>query len=327
MLADLQGLPRDSHKIGALPPERLLPRMLTRRRFLQSVGGLFGAAAGLGSYGLIIEPGLRLSLARWTVPHPDWPASSPPLRIAVISDIHAVRPWMPASRIERIAETANGLGADLIVLLGDYVTGVGQRFRNGLVPIADWSAALRGLKAPLGVYAILGNHDWWVDAPAVRRGLESQGIPVLENDVVKFDNGKRRFWLAGLGDQLAMRAPGGGWRGVDDLNGTVARMAGDRDPVIMLAHEPDIFVKVPRRIGLTLSGHTHGGQIWLPFIGRPVVPSRYGQRFAYGHIVEDGRHLVVSAGLGLSILPVRFMVPPELALVTVTAPGNAGEPV
>jgi hypothetical protein len=301
--------------------------MITRRRFLQTVGGLFSAGASLGAYGLIVEPGFRLTLARWTVEHPDWLAAAPPLRIAVVTDIHAVKPWMPASRIERIADAANGLDADLIVLLGDYVTGMGPRFRNGIVPIADWSAALKGLKAPLGVHAVLGNHDWWVDAPAVRRGLESKGIPVMENDAVKLVHGGARFWLAGLGDQAAFRVPGGGWRGVDDLDGTVAKTMGDNDPVIMLAHEPDIFPKVPRRVGLTLSGHTHGGQVWLPFLGRPIVPSRYGERFAYGHIVENGRHLVVSAGLGLSVLPVRFMVPPELALVTVTGPERAGLPV
>ena len=108
--------------------------------------------------------------------------------------------------------------------------------------------------------------------------------------------------------------------GVDDLDGTVARTMGDADPLILLAHEPDIFVRVPPRVTLTLSGHTHGGQVLLPFIGRPVVPSNYGQRFAYGHVVEGGRHLLVSSGLGMSGLPVRFMVPPEIALITLGAP-------
>jgi hypothetical protein len=94
------------------------------------------------------------------------------------------------------------------------------------------------------------------------------------------------------------------------LPATLAPTLGDRDPVILLAHEPDIFVRVPERVTLTLSGHTHGGQVRLPFIGRPVIPSRYGQRFAYGHIVEGGRNLIVSSGLGMTGLPIRFMVPP-----------------
>jgi predicted MPP superfamily phosphohydrolase len=97
---------------------------------------------------------------------------------------------------------------------------------------------------------------------------------------------------------------------------------GDKDPVIMLVHEPDIFVKIPKRITLTLAGHTHGGQVSLPFFGPPIVPSVYGQRFAYGHIVEHGRNLIVSAGLGLTGIPVRFGVPPEITVVTVGAPGS-----
>jgi predicted MPP superfamily phosphohydrolase len=118
-----------------------------------------------------------------------------------------------------------------------------------------------------------------------------------------------------------------GYHGVDDLPGTMAQISGDNDPAILMAHEPDIFVKVPARVTLTLSGHTHGGQVWLPFVGRPVVPSGYGKRFAYGHVVEKDRHIVVSAGLGLSIYPIRFMVPPEIALVTLTSPGGTGNSV
>jgi hypothetical protein len=225
---------------------------------------------------------------------------------------------MPVPRIEQIVETANALAPDLTVLLGDYVAGM-RRFRIDSVPIPDWSRALARLRAPLGVYAILGNHDWWEDPEGVRVGLERNGIEVLENRAIRLRHGGRRFWLAGLGDQLAIRK-GRGYVGVDDLPGTIAPTLGDRDPVILLAHEPDIFVRMPERVTLTLSGHTHGGQVRLPFIGRPVIPSRYGQRFAYGHIVEGGRNLIVSSGLGLTGLPVRFMVPPEIALVTLAAP-------
>ena len=295
--------------------------MITRRKFLIAGGALLGSGLAAASYAIVIEPGFRLEIIRWPVAHPAWPASMPPLRIAVLTDLHAMEPWMPVPRIERIVEAANGLQADLIVLVGDYVAGMG-RYRTGTVSIADWTAALRPLRAPFGVHAVLGNHDWWVDPTGVRRGLENVGIRVLENDAFKLQADGRRFWLAGLGDQLAKRV-GRGFIGVDDLDGTVAQTMGDDDPVILLAHEPDIFVKVPQRVALTLSGHTHGGQVLLPFIGRPVVPSRYGERFAYGHIVEGGRHLLVSSGLGMSVLPIRFMVPPEIALVTLGAPGAA----
>jgi predicted MPP superfamily phosphohydrolase len=294
--------------------------MFTRRMFLRSAVGALALTSGTAGYAVGIEPLYRLRISPFTVAHASWPATMPPLRIAVLTDIHAVEPWMPAERIARIAEVANGLGADIIVLLGDYVAAM-SKFRTGLVPIADWTQALRGLKATLGVYAIMGNHDWWTDNRSVRNGLTKVGIPVLENRALKIDKGGRRFWLAGLGDQMALPVRGG-YKGVDDLPGTIAQTMGDSDPVILLAHEPDIFVKVPERVALTLSGHTHGGQIYLPLIGRPIIPSRYGQRFAYGHIVEGGRNLIVSSGLGMTAVPVRFNVPPEIALVTIGAPGQ-----
>ena len=295
--------------------------MITRRKFLLTGGALLGSGVAAACYGIVIETSFRLRIVGWPIAHPGWPASMPPLRIAVLTDLHAMEPWMPVPRIERIVHAANELQPDLIVLLGDYVAGM-ARYRTGTVDIADWAAALRPLRAPYGVHAVLGNHDWWVDPRGVRAGLEKVGIRVLENDAFKLHGAGRRFWLAGLGDQLAKRLRGR-FVGVDDLDGTVAQTMGDTDPVVLLAHEPDIFVNVPPRITLTLSGHTHGGQVLLPFIGRPVIPSQYGERFAYGHIVERGRHLLVSSGLGMSGLPIRFMVPPEIALVTLAAPGPA----
>ena len=153
--------------------------------------------------------------------------------------------------------------------------------------------------------------------------LEREGVPVYENDVVRLSHNGRPFWLAGLGDQIAFferRRKGvrrRNFEGVHDLDGTLAKVTDDA-PVILLAHEPDIFPRVPPRVSLTLSGHTHGGQVRM-FGYSPMVPSRYGNRYAYGHIIEDNRHLVVSGGLGCSILPVRIGVPPEIVMVDVAA--------
>lgn len=137
---------------------------------------------------------------------------------------------------------------------------------------------------------------------------------MLENDVVRLEKDSKGFWIAGLADQIALlpdRAKGReGLTGLDDLPGTLAKV-GDSDPIILLAHEPDIFPKVPRRVSLTLSGHTHGGQVRL-FGYSPVVPSAYGNRYAYGHVVENDRNLIVSGGLGFSIAPLRFGVRPEI---------------
>jgi uncharacterized protein len=132
------------------------------------------------------------------------------------------------------------------------------------------------------------------------------------------------FWLAGLGDQWAFpgfdvkRRRNGGrkyYLGVDDLDATLALVTDDA-PIVLMAHEPDIFPEVPKRVSLTLSGHTHGGQIQIAGFA-PVVPSAYGRRYRYGHIEEDGRHLIVSAGLGCSGVPVRIGSPPEIVVLEI----------
>jgi hypothetical protein len=239
---------------------------------------------------------------------------------------------MSLARIEEVVEVTNRAGADIIVLLGDFVAT--HRFVTSAVPPRDWAKSLAVLRAPLGVHAVLGNHDWWQDRAAqesghgpvlARRVLEEAAIPVYENEAVRLEKNGRGLWLAGLGDQIAFLPGrlGPSFVGVDDLTGTLARI-GDDAPVILMAHEPDIFPKVPERVALTLSGHTHGGQVRM-FGYSPVVPSHYGNRYAYGHVAErregDGteRHLVVSGGLGCSLIPVRFGVPPEVTLVELRA--------
>jgi predicted MPP superfamily phosphohydrolase len=291
--------------------------MITRRSFLGLVGAGAAASFGFSTYAVAVEPRFRLDVTRYRVSPPNWPANRPPLRIAVVADIHACDPWMPLERIEEVVDVTNGLKPDLTVLLGDFMPGL-RRFRTEVVPPAEWGRLLRALKAPLGVHAILGNHDWWTDVDAARGALRNNDIPVMENDVALIrPDGAPEFWLAGLGDQLAHYGWHHEFRGEDDLPGTLARIPEDGRPVVLLAHEPDIFVDVPDRVSLTLCGHTHGGQVNLPLIGRPVVPSRFGDRYAYGHIVENGRNLVVSGGLGCSRFPVRFGVPPEVVLVEV----------
>ena len=289
--------------------------MISRRSLLRTLGAAFLGSLGLSSYAFAIEPRFRLDVTRYRLRPPRWPALDKPLRMAVISDVHACEPWMPVARISEIVETANALKPDITVLLGDYVAGLAH-YRTGVVRMSEWGPLLAQLKAPLGTYAILGNHDWWTNAHAVRTTLQNNGIPVLENEA-RFIQPKAGpgFWLAGLGDQLAIPKGRGRYDGVHDMPRTLAHIKDDTAPAILLAHEPDIFPKVPDRFGLTLSGHTHGGQVKLPLIGRPIVPSRFGQRYAYGHVVEGSRNLIVSGGLGLSNFPVRFGVPPEVVLV------------
>jgi len=298
--------------------------MLTRRQFFKMIGyaGLTGLC--LGGYAVAIEPS-RLSVARYKLRPKRWPDGLS-LKIAALAGLHACEPWMTAKRIERIAAQANALKPDLIVLLGDYSTG--HRVTSAPVHSRDWSKALSGLKAPLGVHAVLGNHDWWDDLTAQRTGvgptyghlaLERHGINVLHNQAIRLEHKDQGFWLAGLGDQLALLPNRKYGRksvvGVEDLPGTLSQVTDDA-PIVLLAHEPDIFPKVPERVGITMCGHTHGGQVRLMGYS-PIVPRRYGNRYTYGHVVEDERHLIVSGGLGCSILPVRFGMPPEITLVEI----------
>ncbi len=304
---------------------------LTRRRVLALTAGVLAAPVALGAYAFGVEPLVLERVVRYRVTPSAW-AGGPRLRIAVLADLHACEPWMTEARLESIVAQCNALGADVIVLLGDYAAD--HRYVRRRVHPAEWSRPLAGLAAPPGVYAVLGNHDWWQDETAQRLGtgpvlgrlaLEAAGIRVLENDAVRLDIDGSAVWLAGLADQMALR-PGRRWgrarmTGLDDLPGTLAQVT-DQEPVVLLAHEPDIFPEVPARVALTLSGHTHGGQVRL-FGHSPRVPSRFGNRYAHGHVVEDGRHLIVSGGLGCSIVPVRFGVPPEINLVEVAGPAQA----
>ncbi|MFI5014373.1 MAG: metallophosphoesterase [Hyphomicrobiales bacterium] len=302
-----------------------LARPVTRRGAL--LAPLAGGIAGLtvNGYAFAYAPGVLLDVTRYRLTPEQW-RSGPSLRIAVLTDLHFGEPFVSLERLHEIVETTNGLQPDLICLLGDFEPG--HRFISREVPRADWARALATLKAPLGVHTVLGNHDWWADAraqsrqtavPLAARALLDAGLPVMENSAVPLVKDDKPFWLIGLGDQIAYHRRGYGFKGRDDLRGALAAVPPDGAPALLLAHEPDIFPQVPHRVALTLSGHTHGGQVRL-FGYSPLVPSSYGNRYAYGHVEEGGRHLVVSGGIGPGKLPIRIGVPPEIVLVELTAP-------
>ena len=296
--------------------------MISRRRFFRFLAGLGASGLSTAAYGFS-EPVLRLRVARYDVQPPRWP-SDLELKVAALADIHACNPWMSLSHIGTIVERTNALQPDVVVMLGDYITGHRHFTRN--IPAREWAAVLAGLKAPLGVHAILGNHDYWDDRAVqqegqgmtvARQALEAAGIPVYENDVVRLTKADKPFWIAGLGDQLAF-LPARRFRpmrriGIDDLGAMLAKVTDDA-PVILLAHEPDVAMRVPPRVALQLSGHTHGGQVRL-FGWSPVVPLRYRNLLAYGY-ARVNCDVVVSGGLGCSIMPFRLGVPPEIVLVT-----------
>jgi len=269
--------------------------------FTIAIGGV-AVIALLALWTLWIEPsGLRNDTT--TLSLPGWPDGFGELTIALIADLHVGSPHNDLDRLDRVVKITNDARPDLILLAGDFViNGVrGGRF----VEPERIAERLAGLAAPLGVFAVLGNHDWWFDGPRVRAALEHNGIRVLEDEAIKLESDGRGFWLAGVGDL---------WETSHDLAAALDQVS-DADPVLLVTHNPDLFSEVPDRVALTLSGHTHGGQVRIPGIGRPIVPSRFGERYAAGHVVEGDRHLFVTPGIGTSMLPVRLLVPPEVSVL------------
>ena len=228
------------------------------------------------------------------------------LRIAVLTDLHVGSPFNGLSKLREVVARTNAARPDVVCILGDLVIQgvVGGRF----VPPEDIAAELKQLRANAGVFAVLGNHDGWLNHDRVETALERNGIRVIEETAVRVTTPAGPVWFAGIGDV---------WTGRADVGAALAAVGDDPSPVVLMTHNPDVFPQVPPRVALTLAGHTHGGQVRLPLLGTPIVPSRFGSRFAAGHVVEDGRHLYVAGGLGTSILPVRFRVPPAISILTV----------
>ncbi|MGQ0456239.1 MAG: metallophosphoesterase [Hyphomicrobium sp.] len=304
--------------------------MLTRRDVLKALAAIGVGGGGFAGYALAEAAGVTVTIYRITPPH--WTPGLK-VRLAVLADPHICHPWMSLERLARIVEQTNRLGADAILLLGDYVVGRRLGRFSRLVPASAWAEVFGRLKAPLGVHAVLGNHDWWDDLEVQHRragptpaglALQNVNIPVYENHAVRLTKDGRAFWIAGLGDQWAFWPRRGEqedveregdkfFGGVDDLPKTLS-MVTDNAPIVIMAHEPDIFPQMSDRVSLTISGHTHGGQVRI-FGYAHWVPSRFGRRYLYGHIIENDRHLVVSGGLGCSGLPVRVGAPPEIVVV------------
>lgn len=269
-----------------------------RRRIAAVAAG----AGALAAYALWWEP-RRLVVRASSLRLPRWPPELSGLRVGVISDLHAGGPHVDADRVGRVVSEMNRHAPDVVALLGDFVdpeVALGE-------PIAPEAVAgrLGPLQAPLGVFAVLGNHDWVHGGERTSAALRAAGITVLEDEAVRLAARGGDLWIAGVGD-LRERDP--------DLDAALAAVP-EEAPVLLLAHDPDLFPQVPERVALTLSGHTHGGQVDLPLLRRRTIPSRFGDRYAGGHVEEDGRHLYVSRGIGSAYLPVRFRVPPEIAVL------------
>lgn len=239
----------------------------------------------------------------------DWPAGVTPLRILHVSDIHVAGPDMPPERLDAIVSQLNALDADLVLIAGDLISE--KRVATRIYSPSEIVAPLGRLRAKYGVVAVLGNHDHWAEPEALRRSLENQGVAVLQNAALR----RGPLIIGGVDDDFS---------GHDDVTATFVAMAAlGPGPQVVLTHSPDIMPTLPLPVAAVFAGHTHCGQISLPIVGALAYMSRYGARFACGIIDHQGSKVVVGAGLGTSLLPLRYGAAPDVWLVTLGAAGRS----
>ncbi len=283
-----------------------VPRMTRRKLLLGGAGGL--ATGAVAVYPMSIAT-RHFEVTRRTFAVRDLPPELAGLRLVQLSDIHH-GPWIPIEHVRTIVETANALNPDLIVLTGDYV----HRSAAYITPVMN---ELGKLRANIGIVGVLGNHDWWEDGPLMQREFARVGISLIDNGR-RFVTPQRQLveqateglCLAGVGDLYTDT------QRYDAALGDVPREM----PRLLLSHNPDVaedpaLAVHGYRVDLMLSGHTHGGQIYIPGIGSPIVPSQFGQKYARGLVQGPVCPAFISRGLGHTVLPVRIGVRPEMAVI------------
>jgi predicted MPP superfamily phosphohydrolase len=302
---------RTRFRMAPSPAPSPCPR-LSRRRFLTGgvriAGGI--AVAGLG-YGLLAEP-RWFRVTRLSFPVRGLPPALDGLRLVQLTDIHH-GPWLSLRYVRCVVEAANALQPDLVLLTGDYI----HQSADYIRPVA---AELARLRARLATVAVLGNHDWGEDGPQMRQELMQAGIPMLDNAQRVLTPDGRLVEDAAEG--LALCGVGDLWRDRQDYAAALAGLPAAM-PRLLLSHNPDVaeerdFVCSGLRVDLMVSGHTHGGQVYVPGLGTPIVPSRYGQKYAGGLVRGPVCPVFVCRGIGVSLVPLRIGVPPEIAVLELT---------
>mgnify|MGYP001297396336 CR=1 FL=1 len=285
------------------------------KRISKVVGVLAVLAAVFLSYAYFIEP-RQFVVVEKTIHVPNWSEKLDGFRVVAIADLHTGSNYAPPERIRYVVEQTNAQNADLIVLLGDYVSEA--RWERGFrqkpegtdrtelrVPVETIAESLKGLKAKYGAYAIIGNHDWYHNEQKIHRMFEDiAGLTVLQNEVIEIDVNGENVRLWGIEDLYRNR----------QVPPEPFNALADKSNVIAITHNPDSLLSAPEGFSIMFSGHTHGGQLNWPIFGPKAVFN--DPRFMYGHAVVDGKHVYVTSGVGTSVIPFRFRVPPEIAVVT-----------
>jgi len=298
----------------------MLKNRPTRILTIFALGGVIASACL--AYAYFIEPN-RLVVNHSTIKIKAWNPAFDGLKIVMLGDIHGGSNYITEEKLRLVVEKVNEQNADIVVMLGDYVSETVEDqpvAKVGLkMPMETVATNLAGIKANYGVFAVLGNHDGWYNDDTVARELTRVGYKVLRHEIAAIEKDGKRLRIFGFKDHLQLK---GGWLKTSAEAKAIVDASGEGD-IILLEHSPDIMpvitgdLSISPDLKLVLAAHTHGGQVWLPIFGRAIVPSTFGQKYAYGHIVEKGVDMFVTSGIGMSVLPFRFMVPPEIRVLTI----------
>ncbi len=264
-------------------------------------------------WALFIEPN-RLTLRRVEAQIAGWPRSFDGMKIVALSDLH-LRPAWRGAHLERIVRAVNAEAPDLIFFLGDFINGTGGTGSN--LSEAELTAFLKQFRAPLGVYAVLGNHEFWYGYTRIRKAVEDAGITVVENRVVPIRCREETIHVCGADDLFT---------GEVDLERIFSDIPAGEN-VLFLTHNPQLVDRLePGCVTVAFAGHTHGGQIRLPWIGSDFLPVSVRPRHEPGlHRTANGILLFLSSGIGTSPLPIRWNCPPEIGVLTIRAAEEPGQ--
>jgi predicted MPP superfamily phosphohydrolase len=290
----------------AIPPPS--PVSLARRRFLKNTAlAMTTAPFVAGAYGMFYER-LNLEISHQRIKIPRLPSAFHGFRIAQLSDVH-IGPFMTAEEIRRYAGIANGLKPELVAVTGDFVTW-DPSTQSAVVD------ALAGLKAPLGVYGCLGNHEMWAEVEhSITRLFAQRGIRILRGERAFVKSGGDVINLIGVDYQTRSRMGPRGQRLVREYLEGVDRLMASATVNILLSHNPNTFDRAAELgIDLSLAGHTHGGQVTLEFVHRDLSPGRLVTPYVTGWFQKPGGQLYVNRGIGTIGVPIRLGAPPEITI-------------